>query len=63
MNEDEADENPWPDERFVRFGSNARGWVLLEQVPVGYELWRRMNNFPAELPVGSRANASTNASR
>ncbi len=63
VNEDEADENPWPDERFVRFGSNARGWVLLEQVPVGYELWRRMNNFPAELPVGSRANASTNASR
>ncbi len=63
VNEDEADPNPWPDERFVRFGSNARGWVLLEQVPVGYELWRRMNNFPAELPVGSRANETSNASR
>ncbi|MEM8682217.1 MAG: HlyD family efflux transporter periplasmic adaptor subunit [Pseudomonadota bacterium] len=63
VNEDTTDPNPWPDDRFVRFGSNARGWVLLEQVPVGYELWRRMNNFPAELPVGSRANASSNASR
>lgn len=40
----------WPDQRFVRFGSKARGWVLLETVPVGYEIWRRLNNFPAELP-------------
>jgi RND family efflux transporter MFP subunit len=48
--EDPDAENPWPDQRFVRFGSKARGWVLLETVPVGYELWRRVNNFPAELP-------------
>lgn len=48
--EDKADPHPWPDERFVRFGSKARGWVLLEEVSVGFELWRRLNNFPAELP-------------
>jgi RND family efflux transporter MFP subunit len=48
--EDPDAENPWPDQRFVRFGSKARGWVLLETVPVGYELWRRVNNFPADLP-------------
>ena len=48
--EDKADPHPWPDERFVRFGSKARGWVLLEEVSVGVELWRRLNNFPAELP-------------
>jgi hypothetical protein len=45
----EAD-SPWPEERFVRFGSSARGWVLLDTVPVGYELWRLVNNFPANLP-------------
>lgn len=49
--EDETAEYPWPDERFVRFGSNARGWVLLETVPVGFELWRQMNNFPPQLPT------------
>ncbi|MEM9839754.1 MAG: HlyD family efflux transporter periplasmic adaptor subunit [Pseudomonadota bacterium] len=38
--------NPWPDERFVRFGATARGWVLLETVPLYYELWRQLNNFP-----------------
>jgi hypothetical protein len=24
----------------------ARGWVLLRQVPLGFELWRRLNAFP-----------------
>ena len=48
--EDKSAEVPWPDTRFVRFGSTARGWVLLEEVSIGYELWRRLNNFPAELP-------------
>ena len=50
MTEDASELPPWPDERFVRFGSTARGWVLLETVSAGYELWRQMNNFPAELP-------------
>lgn len=53
VTEDLEAEHRWPNERFVRFGSKARGWVLLETVPLGFELWRRLNNFPAELPVGS----------
>lgn len=47
---DEADiaeaDHPWPDDGFVRFGAAAQGWVLLETVPLGYELWRQLNNFP-----------------
>jgi RND family efflux transporter MFP subunit len=50
--EDPEAENPWPDERYVRFGAKARGWVLLETVRVGYEIWRQLNNFPPEFPVG-----------
>lgn len=42
---------PWPDERFLRLGGKARGWVLLGTVRLGYELWRKLNNFPPE-PVG-----------
>jgi hypothetical protein len=34
----------------VRFGSKARAWVLLDEVSVGYELWRQMNNFPPNFP-------------
>lgn len=53
VTEDLGAQHEWPDERFVRFGSKARGWVLLETVPVGYEVWRRLNSFPAELPEGT----------
>lgn len=43
--------SPWPDRRFVRFGSIARAWVLLDTVPVGYEIWRQLNSFPPNFPV------------
>ncbi len=36
----------WPSSRFLRQGVPARGWVLLNQVSLGYELWRRYNGFP-----------------
>ena len=42
---DETD-NPWPSDRFLRQGVRANGWVLLKQVSLGYEMWRRMNGFP-----------------
>ncbi|MCP5346151.1 MAG: HlyD family efflux transporter periplasmic adaptor subunit [Pseudomonadales bacterium] len=53
VTEDASAGIPWPDQQFVRFGSTARGWVLLDTVKVGYELWRRLNNFPARLPTRS----------
>jgi multidrug efflux pump subunit AcrA (membrane-fusion protein) len=52
VSEDTDDPHRWPDQDFVRFGSNARGWILLETVPVGYELWRQLNNFPPNFPSG-----------
>jgi RND family efflux transporter MFP subunit len=39
-------QHPWPDERFVRLGSKVKGWILLEEVKLGYELWRQLNSFP-----------------
>lgn len=41
----------WPNRRFLRQGTGATGWVMLEEVPVGYELWRRVMGFPPEFPV------------
>ncbi len=48
-------EQPWPEERFLRQGVRAKGFVLLQQVALGYELWRRLNGFPPVLaePPGS----------
>ncbi len=48
--EDPDADQPWPEERYARFGAAVRAWVLLETVPVGYEIWRQLNNFPPELP-------------
>ncbi len=35
---------------FLRQGVQARGWILLEQVPLGFELWRQLNGFPPNIP-------------
>jgi multidrug efflux pump subunit AcrA (membrane-fusion protein) len=36
----------WPSQQFLRQGVRAHGWILLNQVKLGYELWRRFNGFP-----------------
>ena len=36
----------WPGRRFVRQGSKVLGWVEGETVPIWYELWRQLNDFP-----------------
>lgn len=57
IREDASDGHRWPEERFVRFGAKAQAWVLLETVPVGYELWRQLNSFPPVLPNPSATSA------
>lgn len=42
-------QNNWPDERFLRQGAQAKGWVLLDTVPLGFELWRQFNGFPPQM--------------
>lgn len=42
-------EQKWPDNRFLRQGSAVKGWVLLNEVPIGYEIWRVLNGFPPQL--------------
>ncbi|MEO9594848.1 HlyD family secretion protein [Rhodopirellula bahusiensis] len=39
-------ENGWPDDRYLRQGVRANGWVLLNRVPLGREIWRQLNGFP-----------------
>lgn len=42
--EADSTDEPWP--RELRLGSGARGWALLRNVSVGFELWRLLNGFP-----------------
>lgn len=43
---DKTDET-WP--RQLRMGSGTKGWVMLNDVPVWFEIWRQLNGFPATL--------------
>ena len=57
-------EQPWPNNRFLRQGSAVRGWILLSEVSIGYEIWRVLNGFPPNLvasdtPVSEARNAAT----
>lgn len=36
----------WPKPKYLRQGVRVHGWILLSQVKLGYELWRRFNGFP-----------------
>ncbi|MGE0586934.1 MAG: HlyD family secretion protein [Cyclobacteriaceae bacterium] len=43
---DQADEK-WPPQ--LRMGSGTKGWVMLNDVPVWFEIWRQLNGFPASV--------------
>lgn len=42
----DPDEPDWPDRRYLRQGVRVGGWVLLNRVTLGYEVWRQLNGFP-----------------
>ncbi|MEM7230952.1 MAG: HlyD family efflux transporter periplasmic adaptor subunit [Planctomycetota bacterium] len=48
----DPNDEPWPDLFYARQGTRANGWVLLDEVSVGYELWRQLNAFPPSLESG-----------
>jgi len=44
--EPNPDDDPWPSDHYLRQGVRANGWVLLNTVPIGWEIWRQFNGFP-----------------
>lgn len=50
-------EEPWPSLDQLRPGGEVNGWVMLDRVSLGFELWRQFNAFPPAVerpPVGPR---------
>jgi len=45
----------WPDSEFLRQGNQVVGWVFLNRVPLGFEIWRRLNGFPPVLAPAPKA--------
>ncbi|MBX9659638.1 MAG: HlyD family secretion protein [Nitrospiraceae bacterium] len=44
----DPEDRAWPEQSHVRQGTKVMGWVILNRVPLWYELWRRFNLFPPD---------------
>ena len=44
----DPEDRMWPEQNHVRQGTKVMGWVILNRVPLWYELWRRFNLFPPD---------------
>ena len=47
--EPDPDGEPWPADFNLRQGNRVNAFVLLDRVPLWWELWRRLNGFPPVL--------------
>lgn len=47
----DQDDLPWPPG--LRVGTGANGMALLQDVPIWYELWRKLNGFPPNFYTGT----------
>ena len=53
----DPDEEPWPEA--LRVGSGATTLALLEDVPIWYEMWRKLNGFPPNYYTPEKADIQT----
>ncbi len=55
----DPEDHPWPSA--LRIGAGTRNMILLKDVPVWYELWRKINGFPPDYyqPVTGGENKGT----
>jgi len=47
----DPNDRTWPSSMYLRQGVRVNGWIFLNRVSLGYELWRKFNGFPPMLPV------------
>jgi multidrug efflux pump subunit AcrA (membrane-fusion protein) len=51
----------WPDARYLRQGVRVVGWILLDSVSLGWELWRQFNGFPPTIRMSPPTTVETQA--
>ena len=57
----DQDAEAWPEN--IRVGSGARTIALLNDVPIWYELWRKLNGFPPDYYTPGSENGKKTASK
>lgn len=51
----DPNDNQWP--KALRFGGGSSSMILLNDVPIWYELWRKINGFPPNYYTGKATNS------
>lgn len=51
----DSQEPDWPSPDYLRLGSRVTGWIMLNEVPLYWEVWRQLNAFPAQPVVSAKA--------
>lgn len=49
-----GDDISWPDPNVLRPGTKSVGWIILDEVPMWFELWRILNGFPPTIMQNQR---------
>lgn len=44
-----GEDEPWPEAAYLRPGAKVSGWVMLDVVSLGFELWRQFHGFSPAL--------------
>jgi hypothetical protein len=54
---------PWP--TALRVGAGAKGMMMLQDVPLWYEMWRKLNGFPPQFyePAETKKDESKSAKK
>lgn len=47
--EPDPQDQPWPSQDFLRMRARVQGYIQLNKVLLGYELWRQLNGFPVAI--------------
>lgn len=42
----DPEDKPWPETQILRQGVRTYAWIILNEVSLGFELWRNFNGFP-----------------
>ncbi len=53
----DSNDEPWPTSEYMKYGMRAEGWILLSEVRLGYEIWRKLNVFPPKLDKENKTNS------
>ncbi|CAN5285897.1 biotin/lipoyl-binding protein [soil metagenome] len=51
---EDPDEEPWP--RSLGVGIGVFSWILLDNVPIWFEIWRQLNGFPPRMEEAAVVN-------